>query len=96
MQKEKKKTTPQHFCVAEDYMLLEGGVLYGFTGTALILNYLVSWSERFIIPKVLRKTAAYKWVHLLELALNKISILIILRKIFDTGGKNYKILVNIF
>ena len=26
------KTTPQHFCVAEDCMLLEGGVLYGFTG----------------------------------------------------------------
>ena len=30
--KNKKKTTPQHFCVAEDCMLLEGGVLYGFTG----------------------------------------------------------------
>ena len=26
-----KETTPQHFCVAEDCMLLEGGVLYGFT-----------------------------------------------------------------
>ena len=25
------KTTPQLFCVAEDWMLLEGGVLYGFT-----------------------------------------------------------------
>ena len=31
----KKKTTPQHFCVAEDCMLLEGGVLYGFTGFKL-------------------------------------------------------------
>ena len=30
--KKKKKTTPQHFCVAEDCMLQEGGVLYGFTG----------------------------------------------------------------
>ena len=29
---QKKKTPPQHFCVAEDCMLLEGGVLYGFTG----------------------------------------------------------------
>ena len=28
-----KKTTPQHFCVAENCMLLEGGVLYGFTGS---------------------------------------------------------------
>ena len=27
------KTTPQHFCVADDCMLLEGGVRYGFTGT---------------------------------------------------------------
>ena len=25
------KTTPQLSCVAEDWMLLEGGVLYGFT-----------------------------------------------------------------
>ena len=32
MQKKKKKTNPQHFCAAEDCMLLEGGVLYGFTG----------------------------------------------------------------
>ena len=32
IQKKKKKTTPQHFCVVEDCMLLEGGVLYGFTG----------------------------------------------------------------
>ena len=31
IQKEKMKTTPQLFCVAEDWMLLEGGVLYGFT-----------------------------------------------------------------
>ena len=28
----KKEITQQHFCVAEDCMLLEGGVLYGFTG----------------------------------------------------------------
>ena len=27
-----KENHPQHFCVAEDCMLLEGGVLYGFTG----------------------------------------------------------------
>ena len=32
IQKKKNKTTPQHFCVAENCMLLEGGVLYGFTG----------------------------------------------------------------
>ena len=32
IQKKIKKTIPQHFCVAEDCMLLEGGVLYGFTG----------------------------------------------------------------
>ena len=32
LQKKKKNTTPQHFCVAEDCVLLEGGVLYGFTG----------------------------------------------------------------
>ena len=31
IQKKKMKTTPQLFCVAEDWMLLEGGVLYGFT-----------------------------------------------------------------
>ena len=35
IQKKKKKITPQHFCVAEDCMLLEGGVLYGFTGGQL-------------------------------------------------------------
>ena len=29
--KEKMKTTQQLFCVAEVWMLLEGGVLYGFT-----------------------------------------------------------------
>ena len=32
LQKKKKKTTPQHFCVAEDCKLLEGGVLYDFMG----------------------------------------------------------------
>ena len=32
MQKKKKKTNPQHFCVPEDCMLLEGGLLYGFIG----------------------------------------------------------------
>ena len=32
IQKKDKKTTPQHFCIAEDCVLLEGGVLYGFTG----------------------------------------------------------------
>ena len=31
IQKKKMKTTPQIFCVAEDWMLLDGGVLYGFT-----------------------------------------------------------------
>ena len=31
IQIKKKKTTPQRFCVAEDCMLLEGGVLYGST-----------------------------------------------------------------
>ena len=36
MQKKKKKTTPQHFCVPKDCMLLEGGVLYGFTGRKMI------------------------------------------------------------
>ena len=30
IQKKKKKTTPQYFCVAENCMS-EGGVLYGFT-----------------------------------------------------------------
>ena len=30
IQKKKKKTIPQHFCVAEDCMLLEGGVLFCF------------------------------------------------------------------
>ena len=28
----KPNSTPQHFCVAEDILLLKGGVLYGFTG----------------------------------------------------------------
>ena len=37
--KRKKKTTPQHLCVAEDCMLLKGGVLYGFTGT--FINFIV-------------------------------------------------------
>ena len=32
IQKKKKKTTRQHFCVAEDFMLPKGCVLYGFTG----------------------------------------------------------------
>ena len=36
IQKKKKKTIPQHFCVAEDCMLLEVGVLYGFTGTDIV------------------------------------------------------------
>ena len=31
-EKEKENNPTQHFCVAEDCMLLEGGVLYGFTG----------------------------------------------------------------
>ena len=35
IQKKKKETTPQHFCVAEDCMLLEGGVLCGFTRPSL-------------------------------------------------------------
>ena len=30
------KTTPQLFCVAEDWMLLEGGILYGFTRTKIV------------------------------------------------------------
>ena len=34
------KTTQQHFCVAEDCMSLEGGVLYGFTGLDLIFFFL--------------------------------------------------------
>ena len=25
-------SNPQHFCVTEDCLLLEGGILYGFTG----------------------------------------------------------------
>ena len=33
---QKEETTPQHFCVAEDCMLLEGGVLYGFTGILIL------------------------------------------------------------
>ena len=32
------KTTPQLFCVAEDWMLLEGGVLYGFTRVKLAVS----------------------------------------------------------
>ena len=39
IQKKKKKTTPQHFRVAEDCMLLEGGVLYGFTGPKTLGYY---------------------------------------------------------
>ena len=33
IQKKKKKTTPQHYCVAEDCMLLEGGCSVCFYGS---------------------------------------------------------------
>ena len=45
IQKKKKKTTPQHFCVAEDCMLLEGGVLYGFSGKGTVAGSLRVESE---------------------------------------------------
>ena len=38
--KKKNQTAPQHYSVAEDYMLLEGGVLYGFTGKVWIVSSL--------------------------------------------------------
>ena len=37
----KTNSNPQH-CVAEDIQLLEGGVLYGFTGTTLFKIHLYS------------------------------------------------------
>ena len=41
--RKRKRTTPQHFCVDEDCMLLEGGVLYGFTGKISRPNW--QWSK---------------------------------------------------
>ena len=38
----KKITEKQHFCDSEDFMLLEVGVLYGFTGKKKELRGLVS------------------------------------------------------
>ena len=55
------KTTPQHFCFAEDFMLLEGGVLYGFTGLK---------TRRILIILELRK-AAKKWPAIKEKELLK-------------------------
>ena len=51
-----KKTTPQHFCVAEDCMLLEGGVLYGFTGERIVNSQkkkVFILSKKFYLSEVL-------------------------------------------
>ena len=47
---QKKKTTPQHFCVAKDCMLLEGVVLYGFTGNDFRNNFSILTNSDEKIP----------------------------------------------
>ena len=43
---EEPNSTPQHLCVAEDILLLNGGVLYGFTGLDILYrgnNFLLAY-----------------------------------------------------
>ena len=46
IQKEKKETTPQHFCVAEDCMLLEGGCSVWFYGLGSMAKTLHSCKSK--------------------------------------------------
>ena len=59
--KKKKKTTPQHFCVAEDCMLLEGGVLYGFTVMVSLFSYLTYSVHKWNVKSNIKHVRSYHY-----------------------------------